>query len=124
MARLLIVDDERLIQELLSRLLTADGHSCEAVGSVQAARDALAGDGFDLVICDVDMPGDSGFDLVREVRASGEAPAFLMMSGIEDARLAAEAVDLGVAGYMLKPFELEEARRRVSEIVARRGSQA
>jgi two-component system, OmpR family, response regulator len=121
-ARLLIVDDERLIQELLSRLLRADGHDCEAVGNVDDARDALAGDGFDLVICDIDMPGGSGFDLVREVRSAPGGPAFLMMSGIEDARLAAEAVDLGVEGYMLKPFELEEARRRVADIVARRAN--
>lgn len=118
MARILIVDDERLIQQLLSRLLEGEGHSCETAGSTDEARQLLVGPKFDLVFCDVDMPGGSGLDLVRDMRSGGIDVPVVMMSGVEDPRLAAEAVDLKVVGYMLKPFAMDEVRRRVAEIVS------
>lgn len=117
MARILIVDDERLIQQLLSRLLEEDGHSCETAGSTAESRTRLEGDPFDLVFCDVDMPDGSGLDLVRELRAAGNDVPVVMMSGVHDARLAASAVDLGVEGYMLKPFPLEDVRERVAQVL-------
>jgi putative two-component system response regulator len=120
MARVLIVDDERLIQQLLSRLVNGEGHTSTLAGSVPEARSHLEQEEFDLVLCDVDMPGESGFELVRFLRNRGGKAAVVMMSGIEDARLAAAAVDLGVDGYMLKPFQLDEARAKVADALARR----
>ena len=117
MARILIVDDERLIQQLLSQLLEEDGHSCETAGNVAEGRRALEGQVFDLVFCDVDMPDGSGLDLVKETRAGGNDVPVVMMSGVHDASLAACAVDLGVEGYMLKPFPLEDVRERVAKIL-------
>jgi putative two-component system response regulator len=125
MARVLIVDDERLIQQLLSRLLKDEGHSPAVAGSVPEARGLLETDDFDLILCDVDMPGESGFDLVRSIRTHGKDAAVVMMSGIEDPRLAAAAFEFGVDGYMIKPFLLDEARSKVAEALRRReGAQA
>jgi putative two-component system response regulator len=120
MARALVVDDERLIQQLLSRVLEAEGHSTAVAGSVPEARGLIEQGGFDLILCDVDMPGESGFDLVRSIRAHGNDAAIVMMSGIEDPRLAAAAVDFGVDGYMIKPFQLDEARTKIAEALRRR----
>ncbi|MBA3718587.1 MAG: response regulator [Actinobacteria bacterium] len=120
MARVLIVDDERLIQQLLSSVLEREGHSATVAGSVPEARGHLEKDDFDLVVCDVDMPGESGFDLVRSMRSRGSDTPIVMMSGIEDARLAAAAVDFGIAGFMIKPFQLDEARAKVAEALRRR----
>jgi DNA-binding NtrC family response regulator len=117
-ARILIVDDERLIQQLLSQLLKEDGHSCETAGNVAEGRRAMeGGQVFDLVFCDVDMPDGSGLDLVKEMRGDGNDLPVVMMSGVHDASLAARAVDLGVEGYMLKPFPLEDVRERVAKIL-------
>jgi putative two-component system response regulator len=120
MARVLVVDDERLIQQLLSRVLDMQGHSAAVAGSVPEARGLIEQEGFDLILCDVDMPGESGFDLVRSIRSSGNDAAIVMMSGIEDPRLAAAAVDFGVEGYMIKPFQLGEARAKIAEALRRR----
>lgn len=122
MARVLIVDDERLIQQLLARLVEDEGHEPATAGSVPEARGLLDTEEFDLILCDVDMPGESGFDLVRSFRNRGGDAGVVMMSGIEDARLAAAAVDLGVDGYMLKPFQLDEARAKIAAVLARRKS--
>jgi DNA-binding response OmpR family regulator len=116
--RILIIDDERLIQQLLSRALEGDGHSCAVASTAAEGKEALADGAFDLVFCDVDMPGGSGLDLVRDLRAGGNRVPVVMMSGVEDARQAAEAVDLGVAGYLLKPFAIDDLRRRVREILS------
>ena len=120
MARVLIVDDERLIQQLLSRVLESEGHTATLAGSVPEARGHLEANEFDLVVCDVDMPGESGFDLVRSMRNHGNDTPIVMMSGIGDPRLAAAAVDFGIAGYMIKPFPLDEARTKVAEALRRR----
>lgn len=120
MARVLVVDDERLIQELLSRVVAAEGHSAAVAGSVPEARGLIEKEEFDLILCDVDMPGESGFDLVRSIRLHGNDAAIVMMSGIEDPRLAAAAVDFGVDGYMIKPFKLDEARAKMAEALRRR----
>jgi putative two-component system response regulator len=120
MARVLIVDDERLIQQLLSSVLERDGHTATVAGSVPEARGHLEAQQFDLVLCDVDMPGETGFDLIRSMRNRGSDTPIVMMSGIEDPRLAASAVDIGIAGYMIKPFRLDEARSKVREALRRR----
>ena len=117
MARILIVDDERLIQQLLLRLFERDGYECEVAGSPDEAREIRAQERFDLVLCDVDMPGGSGLGLVEDMRGQGIEAPLVMMSGIEDARLAAEAVDLGVEGYLVKPFQLDDVRSKVAEIL-------
>jgi putative two-component system response regulator len=121
-ARVLIVDDERLIQQLLAKVLEDEGHSTAVAGSVAEARGHLEAGDFDLILCDVDMPGESGFELARSLRDHGSDAAVVMMSGIEDPRLAAEAVGLGVHGYMLKPFQLDEARTKVADALRRRAS--
>jgi DNA-binding response OmpR family regulator len=120
MSKILIVDDERLIQQLLSRFLEAEGHSCTVAGGIDEARGLLAQDDFDVIFSDVDMPGGSGLELVRELRAKGSTASVVMMSGIEDPQLASQAIDLGVEGYMVKPFKLEEARVRVADALKRR----
>jgi DNA-binding NtrC family response regulator len=122
MARVLIVDDERLIQQLLSRVVEREGHTATLAGSVPEARGHLEANEFDLVVCDVDMPGESGFDLVRSMRSHGRDTPIVMMSGIADPRLAAAAVDFGIAGDMIKPFPLDEARTKIEEAL-RRGSE-
>jgi putative two-component system response regulator len=118
-ARVLIVDDERLIQQLLSAVLERDGHAPTVAGSVPEARGHLETEQFDLVRCDVDMPGESGFDLVRSMRSHGSETPIVMMSGIEGPRLSAEAVAFGISAYMIKPFPLDEARTKVAAALRR-----
>ena len=71
---LLVVDDDRTIRYLLSRFLVAEGYRVTTADTVADARAKLQGLRFDLLILDVMMPGETGFDLARDLRASSSVP--------------------------------------------------
>src|SRR4051794_34892067 len=107
-ARVLIVDDDARMRRVISRMLSQAGHEFTEAGSVQAAREAMARETFDLVICDVRMPGESGMTLVEEVEHDATGPAVLMVTGVDDPDIAHEAVLHGAHGYLVKPFSMNE----------------
>jgi putative two-component system response regulator len=119
-ARVLIIDDEQEIRELLRRQLEADGHVTVTAGDVAAARTRLQDDWFELVLCDVNMPGESGLEFVRH--ALGEEPdlAIVMVSGNDDPVLAERALELGAFGYVVKPFRTSELAIAVANALRRR----
>ena len=117
---ILIVDDERFVREVLVRALEREGHNCETASNAAEARERLTETEFDLIVCDVDMPGESGLELVGSMLAQRPFLAAVMMSGIDDARIAADSLELGVQGYLVKPFAIDEARACIGDALARR----
>ena len=89
---LLLVDDDRRIRDLLSRFLCGEGYRVTTAMSAKDARAKLLGLHFDLLILDVMMPGETGFDLARFIRASSSVPIIMLT-----ARLEAESADRGPA---------------------------
>lgn len=118
--RILIVDDEEQIRRLLARLLEGRGYSCATAADAGEARRLLAQEPFDLVLSDVNMPGESGLDLVRDVRIRYPEAAVVMVTGLDDPRYAQEALQTGVYGYMLKPFKPNELLINVANALRRR----
>ena len=118
--KILIVDDDRESRELLREVLEANGYDSSAVGDGKAARRELEHDGsYRVVIADLRMPGESGLDLLRDIRArSARYSVILMSSFIGDAqrRVAAE---LSVDALLEKPFRLSELLQVVSEVAGR-----
>ncbi len=106
--RILVVDDDDSLRRLLVRLLRSADFACEDVGSVGAAREYLGERHADLVLLDVNLPGESGLGLARELGARPRGPAVIMMSGADDAEVAAIALDAGAYGYITKPFKRNE----------------
>jgi putative two-component system response regulator len=102
---ILVVDDDEQVRRALARILRSHEHDCRTAPSVQAARDGLADPDCELVLCDVMMPGESGFDLLRHVRAEHEDLPVIMVSGVSDLSFANLALELGAYGYVTKPFE-------------------
>lgn len=119
-AKILIVDDEESIRRLLCRILENDGYLCIAVENTQAARDILNDDRFDLIICDIIMPGESGMDLLPEIISSYPDMAVLMMSGYADTSTAKEAIVIGAYGYLCKPFQQRQVLVSVASALRRR----
>lgn len=119
MARILAVDDEREILEALARVLSREGH--EVVGA-EDPRDVLAMDLalFDLVLCDVMMPGLDGFELVRRIRPSFDGPIVFLTARVaeEDAVM---GYGLGADDYVRKPFGAAELRAKISAHLRREG---
>ena len=121
--RILVVDDEAPTRRTFSRALAGDGYECATAESVSQARELLGADPYDLVICDLNMPGESGMTLLEELDKSHREVAVLMVTGEDDPAIAHLASERGADGYMIKPFSrnellihvdcaLEQARRR------------
>ena len=108
--RLLVVDDEASMVDFLALLFRDDGYKVDTAGSVEEARRALAGQGFDLVLCDILMPDGSGLDLLKEIKASDPNAAVVMMTAYTSTRSAIEAMKLGAYDYISKPFDVDELR--------------
>ena len=115
---LLLVDDDRRIRDLLSRFLSSEGYRVTTAMSAQDARAKLLGLNFDLLILDVMMPGETGFDLARFIRTASSVPIIMLTARHEaDARI--EGLQLGADDYVAKPFEPRELVLRIANILKR-----
>lgn len=118
--RVLVVDDEEPIRTLLSRILERGGYSCTTASNCDEARALLEKEHFPLVLCDVNIPGQSGLDLVREMALTSPDTAVVMVSGVDEPSIANAAVEAGAYGYILKPFNVGDILIQVSNALRRR----
>ncbi|MGI9247246.1 MAG: sigma-54-dependent transcriptional regulator [Steroidobacteraceae bacterium] len=112
-ARILVVDDENDIRELVREILSEEGYAVEAAGNAAEARAACAADAPDLVLLDIWMPDTDGISLLREWQAQGLAAPVIMMSGHGTVETAVEATRLGAVDYVEKPLSLAKLLRTV-----------
>ncbi len=115
---LLLVDDDRRIRDLLSRFLRAEGYRVTTAMSASDARAKLTGLHFDLLILDVMMPGESGFDLARFIRTQSSVP-IVMLTARSEPESRIEGLQLGADDYVAKPFEPRELALRIGNILKR-----
>ncbi|HEV8630924.1 MAG TPA: sigma-54 dependent transcriptional regulator [Thermoanaerobaculia bacterium] len=109
--QLLIVDDESSLLEFLGLLFQQEGYRVVTASSVAGARERLAaGNGFDLVMCDIHMPDGSGLDLLRELKEHHPQASVIMMTAYTSTKSAIEAMRLGAYDYVSKPFDVEELK--------------
>jgi len=104
MADILIVDDEPQIRNLLTQYLEGAGHGCLSAENVTAAKELLKAYVFDLILSDITMPGQSGIDLIRYASANYADTPMIMVSNIDNPEDVKVALELGVYGYIVKPF--------------------
>jgi len=115
---LLVVDDDSRIRNLLSRFLLAEGYRVTTAETAADARAKLEGLRFDLLILDVMMPGETGFDLARELRSSSSVP-IIMLTARDEPKSRIEGLTIGADDYVGKPFEPKELALRVASILRR-----
>ena len=115
---LLVVDDDRRIRDLLSRFLFADGYRVSTAETAADARAKLEGLRFDLLILDVMMPGETGFELARDLRLSSSVP-IIMLTARDEKKDRIEGLTLGADDYVGKPFEPRELALRIGNILKR-----
>lgn len=115
---LLVVDDDRRIRTLLSRYLAAEGYRVTTAENAADARAKLGGIAFDLLILDVMMPGETGFELARSIRKTSSVPILMLTARSEkDDRIT--GLEIGADDYVSKPFEPRELSLRVGSILRR-----
>ena len=118
MARLLAVDDERDILELISRFAEHEGHTIDTAGSGAEAVRLCQKNDYDLIILDIMMPEMDGFTVCKEIRARGQTPIIMLSAlGTEYDKLM--GFELGVDDYVAKPFSPRELMARVKAVLAR-----
>jgi two-component system, NtrC family, response regulator PilR len=117
--RILLVDDEASLLEFLAILFQGEGYDVQTAHSVDEARTALAGRSFDAVLCDILMPDGNGLDLLREIRAGEQGPPVIMMTAYTSTKSAIEAMKLGAADYVSKPFDVDELKIVVQKALER-----
>src|SRR6266849_1962186 len=112
--RILIVDDEDEIRQILLELLSAQ-FNCEGSSTAEEALDRLGNSQFELVISDITMPGMSGLDMIPHVKSVSPDTVVVMISGMQTVESAIGALRLGAFDYLMKPFDL----RQVEAVVKR-----
>ena len=119
--QILVVDDEPALRQMLMLMLSRAGYEVEVAASAEEAAARLAKGDFDVVLCDVKLPGMDGIELLRRTRASGSDTAFIMVTGFASMDTAIEALKAGAADYIVKPARNEEILHRLSQLAALRG---
>jgi two-component system, OmpR family, phosphate regulon response regulator OmpR len=114
----LLVDDDQRIRELLSRYLLENGFRVTPAGDAAAARAAMRGLSFDLVILDVMMPGESGLELARQLKSVSDIP-ICMLTARAETENRIEGLEAGADDYLPKPFEPRELLLRLKNILRR-----
>jgi two-component system, NtrC family, response regulator PilR len=108
--RILIVDDEKGMRDLLSIMLKNDGYRVDAAESAARARDLISKGSYDLVISDIAMPDGSGVDVLRTAREMQPDCIVILITAYASTESAIEALKLGAYDYIIKPFDVEEMR--------------
>ena len=106
--RVLVVDDEASIRDLLAKTLALAEYEVDTAGDATTAIGRLRASEYDLLIADLRMPGVDGLTLIRQVKKIRAELPIIIITGYSSEASAIEAVNLGVAGYLRKPFRVPE----------------
>ena len=118
--RVLCIDDDEQVRELIRSVLDSAGHECVPAATADEARTLLRDGEFSAVRCDINLPDSSGLDLLRELRERHPDVAAVMVTGRDDPMVADRALDLGAYGYLTKPFAPNELLIDLSNALRRR----
>lgn len=113
--RILVVDDEEAVRDLLAKTLTMADYEVDTASDGPSALECLKSTDYDLLITDLKMPGMDGLSVIREARRQSTVLPVIVITGYSTEASAIEAINLGVSGYLTKPFRLP----RILSVTAR-----
>jgi two-component system, OmpR family, phosphate regulon response regulator OmpR len=117
-AHVLVVDDDRRIRELLSTYLRKHGYRVTMAASAEEARGYLDSLSFEIIVLDVMMPGENGFDFAARLRRASQVP-ILMLTARSEPNDRVRGLEIGVDDYLAKPHEPKELLLRIGSILRR-----
>jgi DNA-binding response OmpR family regulator len=121
---LLIVEDESRVADFLRRGLKAEGWTVEHVPDGESALESLRNGCFDVVLLDLMLPGMSGHDVCRQMRAQSNNTPILMLTALDGTAACISGLRMGADDYLTKPFDFEELLARIDALHRRQGSAA
>jgi len=121
-ARILVVDDDSQIRDLLTTFLERDGYEIETADSARSAITAMENSAFDIVLTDKNMPDGSadveaGMLVLQHVKEHAPATEVIMITGFATIETAIEAMKMGAFDYIMKPVPMDELRRKIERIL-------
>lgn len=118
-AHILVVDDDTRLRNLLRKYLTDNGHLVATAADAAEARQQLESIAFDLVVLDVMMPGETGFELTRALRQAGMQIPILLLTAMGETSDRIDGLECGADDYLTKPFDPRELLLRIGSILRR-----
>ncbi|MDK9724743.1 MAG: response regulator [Sterolibacteriaceae bacterium MAG5] len=116
---LLLMDDDRLVLATLGEGLRQAGYRVTTSSSVEEAEELLSANDFDLAILDMRLPGQSGLDLARQLRAANSDVPFIFLTAYSDDDLVTQASEIGAMGYVVKPADPDRLVPAIEAALAR-----
>ena len=117
---ILVVDDDPSFAKYLCNVLDGEGYHCQEASNAGQARDCLSKAVYEVMLCDINMPGESGMDLMQHIISARNDIAVIMVTGLDDPDFYHAAINLGAYGYLIKPvlksqliISVESALRRL-----------
>jgi two-component system, OmpR family, response regulator QseB len=117
--RVLVVEDDRMIAKGLHTALKQDGYAVDGVSDGASAAAALRSSQFDLVLLDLGLPERDGLEVLRELRARGDATPVIIVTARDDVQNRIQGLDAGADDYIIKPFDLDEVAARMRSVLRR-----
>ncbi len=117
--KILIVEDEKAIANLIQLNLSASGYQCTSVGDGLEAADLIESEHYDLILLDIMLPGADGYELMEQIRPTGTPVIFITAMGSVSDRV--RGLRAGADDYLVKPFEIVELIARVESVLRRAG---
>ncbi len=117
-AHILVVDDDKRLRQLLCKYLADNGYLVSTAADAAEARQQLGAMAFDLLVLDVMMPGESGIELTRSLRADNPVP-ILLLTAMGETADRINGLESGADDYLAKPFEPRELLLRISSVLRR-----
>ena len=123
-SRILVVEDEPAISDVVSTALRHQGHAVTAVDHGRKGRDLALAEDFDLLVLDVMLPGIDGFEVCRDLRRAGSVTPVLFLTALDAPGDRIEGFVTGGDDYLTKPFSVDELVLRAAAILRRTGREA
>lgn len=117
--RILLIEDDTILGAAVRDQIAADGHSVDWVQRLDAAGDAMAGTGFDLVLLDLMLPDGRGIPFLRKLRARGDVTPVIILTALDQISDRIEGLNAGADDYLVKPFDLAELSARIGSVARR-----
>jgi DNA-binding response OmpR family regulator len=118
--KFLLVEDHIALRESIQQALEGDGYLCETSGDYPDASERLYLYQYDVLIVDLNLPGGSGLDLIRETKAKHPATGIIVISARDTLSQKIEGLELGADDYLTKPFDVAELRARIKSLIRRK----
>ncbi len=117
--RILLIEDDVMLGVAVRDQIVGDGHSVDWVTRMDAARDAMAGAAYDLILLDLMLPDGRGIVFLRASRAAGDVTPIIILTALDQVSDRIEGLTAGADDYVVKPFDLDELSARIGSVARR-----